>query len=161
MSWEKEIEELRDRQALARELGGPERVKRHKDGGKLTVRERIDQLLDPGSFREIGSVAGKASYDEAGNIAGFMPANLVMGRGHDRRPAGRRDERRLHGPRRLLRRRLEGQAHARRNDGARPAPADRAAGRRHRRRRLGQQHRARRPRQVPGAPRLGRARART
>src|SRR5688500_683934 len=81
MSWEKEIEELKRRQALARELGGPERVKRHKDGGKLTARERVDQLLDRDSFREIGSVAGKASYDEAGGIAGFVPANLVMGRG--------------------------------------------------------------------------------
>src|SRR5688572_11445856 len=81
MTWEKEIEELRKRQALASELGGPERVKRHRDGGKLTVRERIDQLLDPGSFREIGSVSGKASYDEAGNITGFTPSNLVMGRG--------------------------------------------------------------------------------
>ena len=81
MSWEKEIDELRRRQALARELGGPERVKRHKDAGKLTARERIDGLLDPGSFREIGSVAGKATYDAAGSITSFVPANLVMGRG--------------------------------------------------------------------------------
>ena len=81
MSWEREIEELRQRQARARELGGAERVKRHKDGGKLTVRERIDLLLDPGSFREVGSVAGKASYDDAGDITSFMPSNLVMGRG--------------------------------------------------------------------------------
>src|SRR5687767_1287138 len=81
MSWEKEVEELKRRQALARELGGAERVKRHKDAGKLTARERIDQLLDRGSFREVGSVAGKASYDEAGGITGFVPANLVMGRG--------------------------------------------------------------------------------
>ena len=81
MSWEAELEELRRRQQLARELGGAERVKRHKDGGKLTVRERIDALLDPGSFREVGSIAGKASYDEAGNITAFTPAQLVMGRG--------------------------------------------------------------------------------
>jgi acetyl-CoA carboxylase carboxyltransferase component len=81
MSWEREIEELRRRQALARELGGAERVKRHRAGGKLTARERIDALLDPGSFREVGSVAGTATYDDAGNITGFMPAHLVMGRG--------------------------------------------------------------------------------
>ena len=81
MSWEREIEELRRRQARALKLGGPERVKRHKDAGKLTVRERIEQLLDPGSFREIGSVAGKAKYDDAGNMTAFMPSNLVMGRG--------------------------------------------------------------------------------
>jgi len=67
MSQESELEELRRRQQLARELGGTERVKRHKDGGKLTVRERIDALLDPGSFREVGTIAGKAQYDDAGN----------------------------------------------------------------------------------------------
>jgi acetyl-CoA carboxylase carboxyltransferase component len=57
MSWESELEELRRRQQLAHQLGGAERVKRHKDGGKLTVRERIDALLDAGSFREVGSIA--------------------------------------------------------------------------------------------------------
>ncbi len=81
MTWESELEELRRRQQLAHQLGGAERVKRHKDGGKLTVRERIDALLDPGSFREVGSIAGKADYDAAGNITGFTPAYLVMGRG--------------------------------------------------------------------------------
>ena len=81
MSWNKELEELRRRQALAQELGGAERVQRHKHGGKLTVRERIDALLDPGSFREVGSIAGKAGYDDAGNITAFTPAQLVMGRG--------------------------------------------------------------------------------
>ena len=81
MSWEPELEELRRRQQLAYELGGAERVKRHKDGGKLTVRERIDLLLDAGSFREVGSIAGKASYDDDGSISGFTPAQLVMGRG--------------------------------------------------------------------------------
>ena len=65
MSWENEIDELRRRQALAREMGGPEKVKRQHDAGKLTVRERIDRLLDPGSFHEIGGVAGKATYAAA------------------------------------------------------------------------------------------------
>ncbi|OGA46175.1 MAG: hypothetical protein A3F74_04250 [Betaproteobacteria bacterium RIFCSPLOWO2_12_FULL_62_58] len=60
MSWEREIEELHRRQALARELGGPERVKRHKDGGKLTARERVDQILEFGSM-PIGCSAGSAS----------------------------------------------------------------------------------------------------
>ena len=55
MSWEPEIEELRRRQAMAREMGGPEKVARQHNGGKLTVRERIATLLDSGSFSEIGS----------------------------------------------------------------------------------------------------------
>ena len=78
--WEPELEELKERKALAARMGGAEKVARHKGLGKLTVRERIDQLVDPDSFHEIGSVAGKASYDEEGNLTGFIPANLVMGR---------------------------------------------------------------------------------
>ena len=67
MSWEKEVEELRARQRLAQQLGGAARVARQHAGGKLTVRERIDQLLDTDSFIEVGSIAGKAAYDDAGN----------------------------------------------------------------------------------------------
>ncbi len=81
MSWEKEIEELRQREALAKKMGGAEKVARQKENGRLTVRERIDRLLDEGSFHEIGATAGKASYDAEGNLTGFMPANFVVGRG--------------------------------------------------------------------------------
>ena len=61
MTWEKEIKELRRREALAARMGGPDKVKRQHDGGKLTVRERVERLLDPGSFHEIGGLAGVAS----------------------------------------------------------------------------------------------------
>src|SRR5690348_15460252 len=68
-------------------MGGADKVKRQRDGGKLTVRERIDQLLDPGSFHEIGAIAGKARYDNAGALDEFTPANFVFGRGRiDGRP---------------------------------------------------------------------------
>ncbi|HET6609384.1 MAG TPA: hypothetical protein VFG62_22115, partial [Rhodopila sp.] len=60
VGWEPELAELRQRQALARELGGADRVARQHAGGRMTVRERIDKLLDPDSFQEIGSIAGKA-----------------------------------------------------------------------------------------------------
>jgi acetyl/propionyl-CoA carboxylase alpha subunit/acetyl-CoA carboxylase carboxyltransferase component len=56
-------------------------VVRQRSRGKLTCRERIDLLLDPGSFREVGSVAGFASYDAEGRIADFTPANHVGGWG--------------------------------------------------------------------------------
>jgi acetyl/propionyl-CoA carboxylase alpha subunit/acetyl-CoA carboxylase carboxyltransferase component len=56
-------------------------VVRQRSRGKLTCRERIDLLLDPGSFREVGSVAGFADYDEDGRIVGFTPANHVGGWG--------------------------------------------------------------------------------
>ena len=80
MSWQPELEELRRREAFAREMGGPEKVKRQHEGGRLTVRERIDALLDRGSFHEVGAIAGKAEYDAKGDLAGFTPSNCVMGR---------------------------------------------------------------------------------
>jgi len=52
MGWDSEIEELRRREALARAMGGPDKVKRQHDAGRLTVRERIAALLDPDSFHE-------------------------------------------------------------------------------------------------------------
>ena len=79
--WEPELEELRRRQELVGEMGGPEKVARHHGQGKLTVRERVDGLLDPGSFHEIGSVTGVASYDEEGRLTGLRPANFIYGRG--------------------------------------------------------------------------------
>jgi acetyl-CoA carboxylase carboxyltransferase component len=81
MSWEKEIEELRRREELAKRMGGPDKVKRQHDGGKLTVRERVERLLDKDSFHEIGGLAGVAQYGPDGELADFTPANLVMGRG--------------------------------------------------------------------------------
>ncbi|MCR9130761.1 MAG: methylmalonyl-CoA carboxyltransferase [Alphaproteobacteria bacterium] len=81
MSWKDEIEHLRKRQALARGMGGPEKLKRQKDAGRLNVRERIDLLLDPGSFTEVGSITGTPQHDEAGALTGFMPANCIFGRG--------------------------------------------------------------------------------
>lgn len=81
MSWKAEIDELRRRQALVAKLGGDERVARHKAAGKLTVRERIAAFFDGGSFRELGSIAGKFTYNDYGEIQEVVPANFVMGRG--------------------------------------------------------------------------------
>jgi acetyl-CoA carboxylase carboxyltransferase component len=87
VSWERDIEELRRREALAREMGGPEKIKRQHDAGRLTVRERIDALLDEGSFHEIGAVSGAAEYDAEGNLIDLRPANTIFGRGRiDGRP---------------------------------------------------------------------------
>ncbi|MDE0350394.1 MAG: ATP-grasp domain-containing protein [Gammaproteobacteria bacterium] len=69
--------------ALARLAPGSEDpgVVRQRSRGKLTCRERIELLLDEGSFREVGSVAGFASYDEDGAVTAFTPANHVGGWG--------------------------------------------------------------------------------
>src|SRR5262245_36096282 len=81
MSWEADIEALRRRQRLAQQMGGEERVAKHKSLGKLTVRERIDALLDPGSFHEIGSITGAAEYGPNGEMLGFTPVPFLFGRG--------------------------------------------------------------------------------
>jgi len=87
MSWEPELAELRLREALARQMGGPEKVKRQHDGGRLTVRERIETLLDRESFHEVGAIAGKATYDTKGELIDLVASNCVFGRGSiDNRP---------------------------------------------------------------------------
>ncbi|MBI1339865.1 methylmalonyl-CoA carboxyltransferase [bacterium] len=87
MSWKPSIEELRARERLAEQMGGEERVERQRSQGKLTVRERIAFLADPGSFHELGKIAGKADYDADDQIASFLPATMVMGRARvDGRP---------------------------------------------------------------------------
>ncbi len=81
MSWEPELEELRRREELARRMGGSERVDRQHASGRLTVRERIDRLLDPESFHETGALAGRGAYGEDGELEGFLPANTIVGQG--------------------------------------------------------------------------------
>lgn len=78
MSWEKEAEEIKKRRAFAKELGGPQNVARHHAAGKLTIRERIDGVADPGSFQEIGSLTGVGTYVD-GALASVTPAPYVMG----------------------------------------------------------------------------------
>ena len=47
------IKELQERREQARLGGGTKRIDRQHAAGKLTARERIDVLLDPGSFEEL------------------------------------------------------------------------------------------------------------
>ncbi len=68
MNWAPELDEVKRRREGALELGGPDKVERHRAAGKLTVRERIAQIVDAGSFDEIGSVSGFPSYDADGQL---------------------------------------------------------------------------------------------
>jgi acetyl-CoA carboxylase carboxyltransferase component len=61
-------------------MGGPDNVERQRKAGRLTVRERIERLLDPDSFHETGALAGVPVY-ENGRLASIRPANFVMGTG--------------------------------------------------------------------------------
>ena len=64
MVWEPEIDEMERRKRLALGMGGEERIARQHSEGKLTIRERIDRLLDANTFFEIGELAGYSEYDE-------------------------------------------------------------------------------------------------
>src|SRR3954466_14624009 len=81
MIWKPELDELARREAFAREMGGVEKVKRQRDQGRLTVRERIDKLIDADTFHEIGAVSGVGEYDDHGELKQLTPANCVFGRG--------------------------------------------------------------------------------
>ena len=81
MTWQNEVDELRRREGMAREMGGPEKVDRQHQAGRLTIRERFDQLLDPDSFHEIGGLAGFGEYEPTGELRQVTPTNLLFGRG--------------------------------------------------------------------------------
>jgi len=80
MTWEKELEELRQREALADQMGGEEKVARQHGRGKMDARARLAALVDEGSFREIGKIAGKGHYDENGDLQGVTPAPYLFGK---------------------------------------------------------------------------------
>jgi acetyl-CoA carboxylase carboxyltransferase component len=67
------VTELRERTALVRGGGGPRYVQRHREQGKLPVRERIDRLLDPDSpFLELSPLAAWDLYDNEAPCAGIV-----------------------------------------------------------------------------------------
>ena len=67
------VAELRERIAQAREGGGARYLQRHREQGKLPVRERIDRLLDQGSpFLELSPLAAWDMYDNEAPGAGLV-----------------------------------------------------------------------------------------
>ncbi len=56
--WGQTLSELEQRKSRSRAMGGEERLRRHRDAGKLDARARIEQLVDRGTFREIGTLVG-------------------------------------------------------------------------------------------------------
>ena len=67
------VTELRQRRDTARQGGGEKYLQRHREQGKLPVRERIDNLLDPGSpFLELSALAAWDLYDNEAPGAGIV-----------------------------------------------------------------------------------------
>ncbi|MFN7175266.1 MAG: acyl-CoA carboxylase subunit beta [Thermaurantiacus sp.] len=80
MAWEAEREELRRRHDMAKAMGGPEKLKRQADAGRLDARARIAAFADAGSFHEIGALSGFGRYSETGALEHVTPANFLFGR---------------------------------------------------------------------------------
>jgi len=76
------VAELRERTALVAAGGGEKAVERHRSRGKLTARERIDRLVDPGSaFLELNALAAWGLYDGDAPSAGIVTGiGVIEGR---------------------------------------------------------------------------------
>jgi acetyl-CoA carboxylase carboxyltransferase component len=76
------VAELRERTALVARGGGEAAVERHRSRGKLTARDRIDRLVDPGaSFLELNALAAWDMYDGGAPSAGIVTGiGVVEGR---------------------------------------------------------------------------------
>jgi acetyl-CoA carboxylase carboxyltransferase component len=81
-SMEHLVAELRERSALVAAGGGEKAVERHRSRGKLTARERIDRLVDPGTaFLELNALAAWELYDGEAPSAGIATGiGIVEGR---------------------------------------------------------------------------------
>jgi 3-methylcrotonyl-CoA carboxylase beta subunit/propionyl-CoA carboxylase len=67
------VAELRARHQVIRDGGGPKYLQRHRELGKLPVRERIDRLLDPGSpLLELSPLAAFGMYEDEAPAAGLV-----------------------------------------------------------------------------------------
>jgi acetyl-CoA carboxylase carboxyltransferase component len=56
--WDSVLADLQRRRRASRAMGGEERLRKHREAGKLDARSRIGHLLDPGSFQEFGTLVG-------------------------------------------------------------------------------------------------------
>ncbi|MGH3677695.1 MAG: acyl-CoA carboxylase subunit beta [Mycobacterium sp.] len=77
--WKETLEDLDLRRRRSRAMGGPERLAKHHGTGKLDARARLEHLLDPGSFREFGTlVGGDIAADGIVAGSGLIDGSPVM-----------------------------------------------------------------------------------
>src|ERR1700728_1890099 len=82
--WQETLDDLTRRRQRTWAMGGPERLAKHRGKGKLDVRARIDHLLDPGTFRELGTlVGGEIAADGIVVGSGLINGSPVMLRAED------------------------------------------------------------------------------
>jgi acetyl-CoA carboxylase carboxyltransferase component len=81
MSLDGKIDQLRALRQQSRLGGGEERIKRQHDAGRNTARERLDILLDPGSFRELDAFVTHRSRDFGLDNQKYLGDSVVTGWG--------------------------------------------------------------------------------
>jgi acetyl-CoA carboxylase carboxyltransferase component len=79
--WEKELARLQSKEAEALQGGGQERLQRQRDLGKMSARERIDYILDSGSFVELNMLAEHQCRDFGMDKKKFPGDGVVTGHG--------------------------------------------------------------------------------
>jgi propionyl-CoA carboxylase beta chain len=81
MSNQTKTQYLREQKVKSRLGGGPERIEAQHKKGRLTARERIDLLLDKGSFRELDAFVQHRTHDFGLDKHKFMSDSVVTGWG--------------------------------------------------------------------------------
>jgi acetyl-CoA carboxylase carboxyltransferase component len=77
--WQDELAELDRRRGYAQAMGGEAALKKWRVAGRMNARDRIAALVDPGSFQEMGALAGKGQYDADGHLESVTPSTQIMG----------------------------------------------------------------------------------
>ena len=77
--WQDTLGDLDRRRRHAWAMGGPERLARHRQDGKLDARARVERLLDKATFSEFGTlVGGQAAADGIVAGSGYLNGRPVM-----------------------------------------------------------------------------------
>ena len=80
-NWKPLLEDLQQRRERAYGMGGPQLVERQRSLGKMPVRERLDLLLDPGTFFEYGLLADSMDTELAESRCYMAADGMVAGIG--------------------------------------------------------------------------------
>jgi acetyl-CoA carboxylase carboxyltransferase component len=78
-TWDEAIKELDSRRARALELGGPAKIERQRSTGRQTARERIEAFVDPGSFKEVGTLATYERLNKDNNAVEITSSSFLSG----------------------------------------------------------------------------------
>ena len=81
MTWIPELKRLELVRELGKRMGGADGIERQRAQDRLTVRERVDLLVDEDSFEETGSTEGVVKWDDDDNLVSFRPGSTIRGYG--------------------------------------------------------------------------------